>query len=54
MNDMIGGAFVARVVSEIEQDFQVTNNKKHLKQPLICAGDGPIMKFRLFSQGLFV
>jgi nitrite reductase/ring-hydroxylating ferredoxin subunit len=54
MNDMIGGAFVSRVLSEIAQDFQVTNTKKHLKQPLICAGDGPIMKFRLFAQELFV
>jgi 3-ketosteroid 9alpha-monooxygenase subunit A len=54
MNQMIGGAFVARVIAEIEQDFQVLNYKKHLKNPVICAGDGPIMKFRDYAKEFFV
>jgi 3-ketosteroid 9alpha-monooxygenase subunit A len=54
MNQMIGGAFVARVVSEIEQDFRVLNFKKHLKNPLLCAGDGPIMKFRDYAKSFFI
>lgn len=53
LNEMIGGAFVARVISEIDQDFQVLNFKKHLKKPLICAGDGPIMKFRSYAEEVF-
>jgi len=50
MNDMIGGAFVQRVLDEIDQDFEVLNYKKHLKRPLICAGDGPIMRYRDYAR----
>ena len=50
MNAMIGGAFVQRVLDEIDQDFEVLNFKKHLKRPLICAGDGPIMRYREYAR----
>jgi 3-ketosteroid 9alpha-monooxygenase subunit A len=50
MNEMLGGAFASRVISEISQDAKVLNFKKHLKQPLLCAGDGPIMKFRAYAK----
>jgi len=50
INEAIGGAFASRVLSEISQDAKVLNFKKHLKQPIICAGDGPIMKFRSYAK----
>ncbi len=53
MNEAIGGAFVQRVIAEIDQDHAVLHYKKHLKNPLICAGDGPIMKFREYAKAFF-
>jgi 3-ketosteroid 9alpha-monooxygenase subunit A len=53
MNEAIGGAFVERVIAEIDQDHQVLHFKKHLKTPLICAGDGPIMKYREYAKEFF-
>jgi nitrite reductase/ring-hydroxylating ferredoxin subunit len=50
MNQMVGGAFAQRVLSEIDQDFEVLDYKKHLKRPLICAGDGPIMRYRDYAR----
>jgi nitrite reductase/ring-hydroxylating ferredoxin subunit len=50
INEAIGGAFASRVLSEISQDAKVLNFKKHLKNPIICAGDGPIMKFRTYAK----
>jgi 3-ketosteroid 9alpha-monooxygenase subunit A len=54
MNEMIGGAFVQRVIAEIDQDFQVLNYKKHLRNPIICAGDGPIIKFRDYAKDFYL
>jgi 3-ketosteroid 9alpha-monooxygenase subunit A len=54
MNQFMGQAFANRVVSEIDQDFAVTNFKKHLKQPLLCAGDGPIITWRKYAEEFFV
>ena len=50
MYDMIGKPWLARFVSEVEQDLNVLNFKKHLPQPKLCAGDGPIMRFREYAQ----
>lgn len=40
-------------LSEVEKDLQVLNYKKHLAQPRLCAGDGPILKFREYSQRFY-
>jgi 3-ketosteroid 9alpha-monooxygenase subunit A len=53
MNAMIGGAFVERVIAEIDQDHQVLHYKKHVKKPLLCAGDGPITKYREYAKDFF-
>jgi hypothetical protein len=35
----------------LEADIPIWHNKAHLKKPLLCDGDGPIMRFRkYFSQ----
>jgi 3-ketosteroid 9alpha-monooxygenase subunit A len=49
-NDQIGKMFAERVSQEIDQDFKVLNFKRHLERPALCAGDGPILKFRAFQQ----
>lgn len=54
VNKMLGGAFAERTMMEIDQDFKVLNYKKHLERPLICAGDGPIMKYRDYAEQYFV
>jgi 3-ketosteroid 9alpha-monooxygenase subunit A len=51
-NETVGKAFAERVAFETEQDMKVLNFKKHLSRPLICAGDGPIMKWRQYSEEL--
>jgi len=53
MNQAIGGAFVERVIAEIDQDHAVLNFKKHLPNPIICAGDGPIIKYREYAAEFF-
>lgn len=52
MNEMVGKGFAQRVMSEIDEDMRVLNFKKHLERPLICAGDGPIMKWREYAEEL--
>lgn len=47
--EQIGEAFISRFCFEVEQDLKVLDYKKHLPQPRLCAGDGPIMKFRNYA-----
>jgi 3-ketosteroid 9alpha-monooxygenase subunit A len=49
MNDSVGKMFAERVSMEIDQDFKVLNFKRRLDRPALCAGDGPILKFRAFQ-----
>jgi nitrite reductase/ring-hydroxylating ferredoxin subunit len=53
MNERVGCAFADRVRIEIEQDLKVLNYKKHLPRPLLCSGDGPVMKWRKYSAELY-
>jgi len=48
-NRIVGKQFAENVGREIEQDFEVLNFKRHMDRPNLCAGDGPIMKFRRFQ-----
>ena len=50
---MIGAAVIGRICDEVEQDLKVLNFKKHLEHPLLCAGDGPINKYRSYSAEFF-
>jgi 3-ketosteroid 9alpha-monooxygenase subunit A len=52
-NILVGGAFARRVYSEIQQDMNVLNYKKHLARPALCAGDGPITKWRQYQQEFY-
>ncbi len=52
--EMVGKPFVERFVFEVEQDLQVLNFKKHLPQPRLCAGDGPIHQFRKYAAEFYL
>lgn len=52
--EMVGKAFADRFVFEVEQDLRVLDFKKHLPQPRLCAGDGPIHQFRKYANEFYV
>jgi 3-ketosteroid 9alpha-monooxygenase subunit A len=52
MNASIGSAFADRVQFEIDQDMKVLNFKRHVERPVLCQGDGPIMKWRKYVDEL--
>jgi len=43
-------AFVDIFAHEVEQDFKVLDFKKHLLQPRLCRGDGPIYQYREYAR----
>lgn len=51
--EALGKSFAERFVFEVDQDMQILNFKKHLPQPRLCAGDGPIMKFRRYAEAFY-
>ena len=48
-HDALGKPFVERFVYEVEQDLKVLDFKKHLPQPKLCRGDGPIYQYREYA-----
>jgi phenylpropionate dioxygenase-like ring-hydroxylating dioxygenase large terminal subunit len=52
--ERIGRPFLDRLCYEVEQDFKVLDFKKHLPKPRLCAGDGPIMKFREYAESYYL
>lgn len=48
-----GEGFVERFIYEVEQDFKVLDYKKHLAQPRLCRGDGPIHRYREYANQYF-
>lgn len=48
-----GRDFAERFYFDVEQDMKVLNVKKHLREPVLCAGDGPIMKFRRYQDQFY-
>ena len=53
IDKMIGAAYSARLVMEIEQDLKVLDYKKHVTNPKLCLGDGPIYQFRRYAQKFY-
>lgn len=47
-NEMIGAGYADRVAIEIRQDLKVLDYKKHVARPVLCRGDGPVMKWRKY------
>jgi 3-ketosteroid 9alpha-monooxygenase subunit A len=52
-NAAIGKPFGDNTAYETEKDFRVLNYKKHLARPRLCAGDGPIMKWRQYQEAFY-
>jgi phenylpropionate dioxygenase-like ring-hydroxylating dioxygenase large terminal subunit len=42
----IGAAMIAEVERQMAQDIPIWENKRHLPRPLLCDGDGPILRAR--------
>ena len=42
----IGGAIIANICQQMEEDLVIWNRKKYYTKPLLCDGDGPFAKFR--------
>jgi 3-ketosteroid 9alpha-monooxygenase subunit A len=53
LNEQMGSAFADRIRIEIEQDMKVLNYKKHIERPVLCRGDGPVMKWRRYVAELY-
>lgn len=49
----IGKAFIAEITRQLEQDRPIWENKKWVKPPILCEGDGPIGVFRKWTQQFF-
>lgn len=45
----VGKAFVDEVTRQLEQDIPVWENKIYVHPPMLCAGDGPVGKYRKWS-----
>ena len=51
--DAVGRAFVAEIERQYEQDIPIWENKRHLAQPVLCDGDGPIPLVRQFFRQFY-
>jgi nitrite reductase/ring-hydroxylating ferredoxin subunit len=49
----IGRAFVAEIARQLEQDTPVWENKIYIDPPLLCDGDGPIGRFRVWCKQFY-
>jgi 3-ketosteroid 9alpha-monooxygenase subunit A len=49
----VGKAFVAEVSRQLEQDIPIWENKEYLPRPVLCKGDGPVGKFRVWAKQFY-
>lgn len=54
LNAEIGERYAENTNFETDKDFRVLDFKKHLSRPQLCAGDGPIMKWRQYLEEFYV
>ncbi|OCC23434.1 hypothetical protein MB02_12540 [Croceicoccus estronivorus] len=53
LNEALGKPFADNTAFETDKDFKVLDFKKHLARPQLCAGDGPIMKWRSYQEEFY-
>lgn len=53
INRNFGQGFIEMYEYEVGQDLAILEHKKHLPQPLVVAGDGPIMRWRRYAQRFY-
>jgi nitrite reductase/ring-hydroxylating ferredoxin subunit len=49
----IGAAYIREIERQLEQDIPIWENKRHIKPPILCDGDGPIGKYRKWCKQLY-
>jgi phenylpropionate dioxygenase-like ring-hydroxylating dioxygenase large terminal subunit len=49
----IGAAMIAELERQMAQDIPIWENKRHLARPLLCDGDGPILRAREWMQQFY-
>jgi hypothetical protein len=42
----VGGAMIREIQRQMDQDIPIWENKRYLERPMLCDGDGPILKAR--------
>jgi 3-ketosteroid 9alpha-monooxygenase subunit A len=52
-SDWLAQGFFARYQVEIDQDLAILKYKRFTKSPLLCDGDGPIMKWRRHTEQFY-
>ena len=48
MAAMVAFGFVHEVCRQLDQDKVIWDRQKYLPRPIICDGDGPILRFRQY------
>lgn len=49
----IGAAYIREIERQLEQDIPIWENKRHVKPPILCDGDGPIGKYRSWCKQFY-
>lgn len=49
----VGAAIIQNIVKQMEEDIPIWENKIYRPRPVLCDGDGPIMKFRRWAQQFY-
>ena len=49
----VGKAFIGEAIRQMEQDIPIWENKAFIKRPILCDGDGPILRFRRWAQQFY-
>lgn len=49
----VGRAFVAEISRQLEEDRPVWENKVYIDPPLLCDGDGPVGRFRVWCKQFY-
>lgn len=49
----VGKAFSAEIARQVEQDMPIWEHKVYLDRPLLCDGDGPIAKYRRWTDHFY-
>ncbi len=53
LDSAFGTQFIERFKYEVYQDLTILEHKKHLEKPLLCAGDGDILRWRRYTRRFY-
>ena len=51
---MMAQGFIHEVCRQLDQDKVIWDHQKYMPRPVICGGDGPILRFRQYYQQFYV